>query len=213
MGSLLEIMGRMTLLNNQSENQSSNVTNSIPRRQAVGFFVAFGIVVLFLVFLSIPFINPVMGPLIVVLLTVIVLGVLRLKKPELFSALKRAKYFTGQPSQGPVDPLPHEETHRSYLMLIGLSSSNQYRITVNESPFIIGRDSASNFKVEDRYVSERHMIIQYDVNEKKRMVTDVSSNGTYLNGKRLQKGLPTPLEHGDTLQIGGVVFSVEFVHF
>ena len=182
------------------------------RRLAIEIFAAAGIVIVFLLFLSIPFINPILGPLLVVLLSLVFFGLLKRRRPELFEAM-RAPRPDGIDPDLPVEPSPHQDTHRAYLMLIGLSNSNQYRVTVNQSPFSIGKSKTCDFVVDDKYVSNRHLVIEYNNEDKSRFITDLSRNGTFLNGNRLQKGLKVTLSHGDTLQIGGLIFSVEYVHF
>ena len=191
-------------MNNRSSRQA--------RRKALEFFAVYGIVTLFLLFLSIPFGRGI-GTILVVLAAIVTLGVIRRKKPELFSALKKKTDALPEDEDRLEAPPSHTESHRAYVMLIGLNASSPYRITINESPFVIGNSDDVNYKVRDEYVSKRHISIEYDPNSKERLVTDISRNGSFLNGQALQKGVKRPLRHGDTLQIGRIAFSVEFVHF
>ena len=186
-------------------------TNS-ERRLAIEVFTAAGIIALFLMILSITFINPVLGPMLVIFLCVILLGLFKKKRPELFKAIRKAKP-SNDTSGSQSEPSDNQETHRAYMMLIGLNASSKYRVIVNDSPFIIGTDKKCSFVVEDKYVSRQHLQIEYDDEAKTRFVMDLSRNGTFLNGQRLQKEQRAALRHGDTLQIGSIIFSVEYVHF
>jgi two-component system, NtrC family, sensor kinase len=66
----------------------------------------------------------------------------------------------------------------------------------------IGRDASNQIQVHDTEVSRRHVELHYDGTFC--TVTDLgSSNGTYINGKRLTE--PCQLNTGDKLQVGGTV--------
>lgn len=179
------------------------------RPQAVAFFVAFGIASAFLMFLAILF-GRFLGALLMVLIIIVALGLLRRGQPRLFELLKREG--PPLPAPRPPEPLPHPAGHRTYMMLIGLSVQGS-RISVNTSPFVIGSSEEADFCLSDSYVSGRHAILEYDPAEEGRYVTDASRNGTYVNSRRLPKGERTALHHGDTLQIGDTVFSVEYVSY
>jgi PAS domain S-box-containing protein/putative nucleotidyltransferase with HDIG domain len=64
----------------------------------------------------------------------------------------------------------------------------------------IGRGEANGIAFSDERVSRLHAVIQPDGDEA--FIEDMGSrNGTYVNGKRIQKAV---LKHGDTIKIGGV---------
>ena len=99
------------------------------------------------------------------------------------------------------------------MMLVGITNGLGQQITVNGSPFVIGRAPESDFCIADEYVSSRHLVIDYAAEENRCYATDVSSNGTYLNSVRMQNNVRRPLYQGDTLQIAGLLYRVEYVHF
>ena len=102
---------------------------------------------------------------------------------------------------------------RSYMMLVSLSHGSSQQITINASPFVIGRAPESDFCISDNYVSNRHLVIEFVDEENRCYATDVSTNGSYLNSVRMQNNVRRPLCQGDTLQIAGLLFRVEYVHF
>ena len=124
-------------------------------------------------------------------------------------------HLSGAP--GTVEPprptSPSGSSRRSYMMLVPLSHMSSHQITINSSPFVIGRDQDSDFCIPDNYVSGRHLVIDYYEGEGLCYATDVSTYGSYLNSVRMPTNTPQPLHQSDTLQIAGLMFRVEYVHF
>jgi adenylate cyclase len=56
--------------------------------------------------------------------------------------------------------------------------------------------------VDDPSVSSYHLDIRLDTEQDRAEVTDLSTNGTRLNGVRIQRGVPTPLRARDQLTVG-----------
>ena len=182
----------------------------IPRGRAIALSIAFLIPTLFIVIVLAIF-SPVAG-LAGLLAAVVVVGVMKNRNPQFVAALFPKKKPV---EMNPVDPPRpnHSSSKRTYMMLVGINAMNQHRVTVNESPFIIGREADCSFRLDYPQVSRHHLEITYTPDDKLCYVTDQSSNGTYLNSKLIPKGFKTPLHQGDALQIAGVIFSVEYVHY
>ncbi len=73
---------------------------------------------------------------------------------------------------------------------------------LEEGSIAIGRDASNQIQVHDTEVSRRHAEIRYDGTHC--VVADLdSSNGTYVNGKRVSE--PLRLSSSDNLQIGGTL--------
>ncbi len=151
----------------------------------------------------------------VLLAVIIAAGIVYRKRPDFFAALKRPKKDPLAPNINLSSEFhPSSSSRRSYMMLVSISHSTAtQQITVNSTPFIIGRAPESDFCIPDNYVSKRHLVIEYVADEKLCYATDVSSNGSYLNSVRMQNNIRRPLHQGDTLQIAGLLFRVEYVHF
>jgi len=72
---------------------------------------------------------------------------------------------------------------------------------------VLGRLNESDICLSGQAVSRQHARLRCD--EGKYLIEDLgSSNGTYLNGKRLTANLPTELNDRDSVQIGPYVFSL-----
>lgn len=144
---------------------------------------------------------------------ILVAGIVKRKRPDFFTALRKPKKASLLDINLPTDFKPPSSARRSYMMLVSISHAASQQITINSSPFVIGRAPSSNFCISDNYVSNRHLVIEYVPEEKLCYATDVSSNGSYLNSVRMQNNIRRPLHQGDTLQIAGLMFRVEYVHF
>ncbi len=71
----------------------------------------------------------------------------------------------------------------------------------------LGRDSACSIRIHDRHISGIHCIIRAE--DKSLILEDAdSSNGTYLNRKKIKK--PTPLNYGDRIVAGETIFRLLF---
>jgi pSer/pThr/pTyr-binding forkhead associated (FHA) protein len=82
-------------------------------------------------------------------------------------------------------------------------SEHELRDTVE-----VGRDDTNDLVFASSTVSRKHARLDY--REGRWWIEDRGSfNGTFLNGVRLQPGVPTPLRHTDSLAIGAetVIFS------
>jgi adenylate cyclase len=76
----------------------------------------------------------------------------------------------------------------------------------------LGRDSGNTVKLADSHASKFHAIVQRQGEGECWLVDLGSSNGTYVNGRRLTKS--QMLRHGDQIQLGvnTIVFETEETH-
>lgn len=74
------------------------------------------------------------------------------------------------------------------------------------NPIVIGRDPSQCDVVisqNSEKVSRKHCTVGYDYKNNMYIITDHSSNGTYLDdGRKLVQGMPTPVECGHVVIIG-----------
>lgn len=96
--------------------------------------------------------------------------------------------------------------------LIFFSVQQEYdtRFVVNKPSFVIGSDST---KVDgailgNKAISRTHCTITYE--NDKYFITDKSTNGTFINGRRIEKGVPTELSTGNTVKLANAIFKVTF---
>lgn len=68
----------------------------------------------------------------------------------------------------------------------------------------IGRSSENDIQVLVRTVSRLHANLKYNPAGRECLLSDSgSANGTYINGKRLEKNVYEPLRNGDRVRFGG----------
>ncbi|MEZ6041935.1 MAG: FHA domain-containing protein [Planctomycetaceae bacterium] len=92
------------------------------------------------------------------------------------------------------------------LELLGNSGSVK-KVTIRHD-IVIGRGSECNLKLVAPLISRRHCTLRFK--ETSASVTDLgSSNGTYLNGHKLEPNQKYKLKEGMELSIGGVKFLVK----
>jgi len=96
--------------------------------------------------------------------------------------------------------------HISTGSLIGMSGTcagYNFEISPGEE-IIIGKDaSEASVMIDPSYkeISRKHLGVSYDVIQDVYLVTDYSSNGTWANGQRLQRGVRTTQRHGTVLKL------------
>jgi hypothetical protein len=78
-------------------------------------------------------------------------------------------------------------------------------IEVLEEHVVLGRDASAQVVVKDRSVSRKHAVIERR-GERWFVVDQNSSNGTYLDGKRVTEA---PLANGQELRLGTVALGIE----
>lgn len=71
----------------------------------------------------------------------------------------------------------------------------------------MGREPQNALPLEDTFASRHHAVIEVTPDGQVLLKDLKSSNGTYLNEKRLDANEPTPLRSGDLIRIGGKVFT------
>lgn len=67
----------------------------------------------------------------------------------------------------------------------------------------------NNLEKDISVISRNHF--NYQLINNLLYITDISTNGTFINGKRLNKNMPTLLNNNDTLMIANILFTVKYV--
>ena len=114
--------------------------------------------------------------------------------------------------ESPIKQALVEETaalaHAAYLIVLrgGMPGT---MLRVAEEGTTLGRSSENTFQFHDVTISRRHVILRMDPRGLVSMTDEGSTNGTYVNGHRVEVGRPIRLEHGDRIQLGtGVMFKL-----
>jgi len=85
-------------------------------------------------------------------------------------------------------------------MIVITATGQQHTLLQGEN--VIGRGSDCNLRLNSERVSRRHAVIHWD--GRQAFITDLgSTNGTRLNGQRLEPNQPYSLNPGDHLELGG----------
>lgn len=85
-----------------------------------------------------------------------------------------------------------------------LETANGQKTTVRAACYL-GRAATSNVVINDEKVSRRHAMIHQQGAQEYWLIDLGSSNGTYLNGRRVTS--PTRLNHGDRVEIAKYSFA------
>ena len=97
-------------------------------------------------------------------------------------------------------------TPTEYSNLILVSTDGQLTIPISNE-LVIGRDGVNGSYFEkSNYVSRKHAIF-YIVNGEV-LIFDASTNGTFVNGRRLASGEEVVIKRNDEIQFGKIVVNV-----
>lgn len=139
---------------------------------------------------------------------------------------RRVAKGTAAPGVGPPGAPPmHEEPRtlggRSKRFTRRSDDRTHYLIVGSREPiklspgqlFVLGRDPRASLVVHAPDVSRQHAEIEWDDHDPPRaMLGEVrSSNGTFLNGKRVTRDAPQPLRSGDEVRLGET-FCFTYLH-
>jgi hypothetical protein len=111
------------------------------------------------------------------------------------------------PLQGSADPSaeerPDQPTGGSGGRLVACSTG--VVVQIPDSGLVIGRAPDSDFVIPTKEVSRRHAVLR--ASRKRYVIRDVSTNGTFVNGRRVENS--TMLGMGDIIRIGSEEFRFE----
>ncbi len=104
-----------------------------------------------------------------------------------------------------------EQSQAAYLIVISARSPAGVgrMIKLDRAETILGRSQEASFQIEDEGISRKHAKISLGPNGKFQLVDLGSTNGTWLNGSRVELA---PLQDGDKIQVGSntvLKFSVQ----
>ena len=107
------------------------------------------------------------------------------------------------PEQQPAVPL-------GYLLPAG-PRGQEHRVPIFGQLFLgrecAGVSPASRMVIDDPQISRNHLEIRLDAASGRAFVIDTSTNGTRLNGLRLERAVPVPIKSGDEIRIGDLTLT------
>jgi len=113
------------------------------------------------------------------------------------------------PSSSELPRIASDVPRSAYGPRMALIRERGTRYDITEFPATVGKGSAANVRIEgNTAISRVHLLVRYTgqcfaVEDKN------STNGTCINGNRLEPGELVKLKNGDKLKMGNEVFTVE----
>lgn len=103
-----------------------------------------------------------------------------------------------------VREIPHKPKKTRYIQILQLGRPDIYKELIPNKSMLIGRnEEICDIVVPgDPHISKRHCEIIYDERGKRFFVMDHSSNGLYVNGKRLPAEQPVLIKPGQLVMLG-----------
>ncbi len=92
------------------------------------------------------------------------------------------------------------------LLRSATGNADEQTITVQPTPFKVGRGTGSSLQLNHRTVSGHHADLELE-NGQLWVVDRQSTNGTYVNGRRITE--PTPVREEDLIQFADIAFRVK----
>jgi adenylate cyclase len=86
--------------------------------------------------------------------------------------------------------------------------TNEEQVVPVRDMLVVGRqatvDDSRQLVIEEPTISRRHLEIRLDADDDSAYVFDTSTNGTKLNGQRIERARDVPLHPGDRISVGSV---------
>ena len=106
------------------------------------------------------------------------------------------------------DPQPPKESNGAMTMrVVAGRDMLSFVILKAGSQTLIGRDESAELRLQDRAVSSRHAVVNYNKQGQLSIIDIGSTNGTFVNGRRIQN---SPLRDGDYVSIGDAALRISW---
>src|SRR5215468_495809 len=86
-----------------------------------------------------------------------------------------------------------------------LATRESVEHTFQRSPVRVGRNALNELTLNEGYVSLSHAVLRFDP-EKIQVIDLGSTNGTLVNGVRIESNVPVTVNEGSELRIGDLKF-------
>ena len=102
--------------------------------------------------------------------------------------------------------VPASEESKSHWCKLVSKTTRYAGATVSQDSFSIGRAPSNNFQIKDSKISSSHCVFLRSKktgssDDYEYFIEDKSTNGTYLNGEKIGKGLKKQLKNGDEIML------------
>ncbi len=116
-------------------------------------------------------------------------------------------YSTGKKAYAPIGYIQGIGTEDDAYLLSNLASKASEVLRSSKQLWLVGRDRRQvDITLEDRRLSRRHAALQYRPGKGFVLLDLSSTNGTYVNGTRLEPEKKYLLQDGDWIRLGRCVF-------
>lgn len=158
-------------------------------------------------------INNVFLMLAALVLALLILLIIKQKRPELFAGFgRKSKRKLGTDIKREEEPV--QKTNKTYVVLSEGYGSDACQIVVDRPVYRIGRAENCDYVLYGDGVSRNHIRIEYsEADGACYAIDENSANGSYLNSGKLEAGVRYRLTQGDRLVINDRSFSVEYAHY
>ncbi len=86
--------------------------------------------------------------------------------------------------------------------LLGMGTNVPSAILTSGREVIVGRSPSANIQIDNKYVSSKHLALKLDNNGRVKVRDMASSNGTYIDGLKLDANIFYELKEGEKLLVG-----------
>ncbi len=104
--------------------------------------------------------------------------------------------------------MPDEPTPIPGVLVIAPDVAEERSIPVYDRLVVgrecVGVDEQHRLLIDDPAISRTHLELRLDVDRDQAWLTDLSTNGTRLNGQRIERSVPVRIMPGDRVRVGGV---------
>ncbi len=113
--------------------------------------------------------------------------------------------------------VPEEQPDQPRAHLVVDDGGPERSVPIFDQMFV-GRECAGisegrRLVIEDPEISRTHLEIRLDATRDQAFVIDTSTNGTLLNGARLERAVPVPIRPGDQMRIGDLALTFRSKRF
>ncbi len=86
--------------------------------------------------------------------------------------------------------------------LLGMGTNVPSAVLTSGREVIVGRSPSANIQIDNKYVSSKHLALKLDNNGRVKVRDMASSNGTYIDGRKLDSNIFYELKKGEKLLVG-----------
>ncbi|MEA3503287.1 MAG: DUF805 domain-containing protein, partial [Actinomycetota bacterium] len=99
----------------------------------------------------------------------------------------------------PAEPIA---SYGSSVTLLGIGHRIPSVVLTPNREMIVGRSNSVDIRIDNKYISGKHIALMLDGSNRVQVRDLSSTNGTYIEGKKLEPNIPYELHHGESIVLG-----------